>query len=73
MMSEGEGNFGCTGVLDWAHGTSLGSNVMDDLREEAEKHNVQERTDKAIDQAGEKASGIGEALKKKARKGKGKK
>ncbi|KAH6632452.1 hypothetical protein F5144DRAFT_650500 [Chaetomium tenue] len=37
------GNFGGWGVLDWVHGTSLGGDVMADLRDEAEKHRVQER------------------------------
>ncbi|KAL2018675.1 hypothetical protein VTK56DRAFT_510 [Thermocarpiscus australiensis] len=32
------GNFGSWGVLDWAHGTSLGGDVMADLQAEAGKH-----------------------------------
>lgn len=73
MMSGGEGNFGPLGVLDWAHGTTLGGDVMDDLREEAEKHHVQERTGRAIDNAGDAANGIAGKLKGKGKKGKGKK
>ncbi|KAK4032052.1 hypothetical protein C8A01DRAFT_41505, partial [Parachaetomium inaequale] len=38
----GGGNFGSWGVLDWVHGTSLGGDVMADLRGEAEKHRVKE-------------------------------
>lgn len=43
--SKGEGNFGHWGVLDWACGTTCGgeADVMDDLRDEADEHNVQER------------------------------
>lgn len=49
------GNFGGWGVLDWAHGTSLGGDVMADLRDEAEKHRVQER---GVRKAGE----VGDAV-----------
>jgi hypothetical protein len=42
-LSGGKGNFGGWGVLDWVHGTSLGGDVVEDLREEAEKHEVKGR------------------------------
>ncbi|KAH6678786.1 sterol desaturase family [Plectosphaerella plurivora] len=48
----GDGNFGPWGVLDWAHGTSVGKDVLEDVRDEAEKHAVKERSEKAA------ASGI---------------
>lgn len=32
------GNFGAWGVLDWVHGTTVGGDVMADVRDEAEKH-----------------------------------
>lgn len=73
MMSQGEGNFGPLGVLDWAHGTTLGGDVVEDLRAEMEKHDVQERTSKAIDGAGDTANGVATKLKNRARKGRGKK
>jgi fatty acid hydroxylase family protein len=43
----GDGNFGPWGVLDWAHGTSVGKDVLEDVRDEAEKHAVKERSEKA--------------------------
>ncbi|OLN88341.1 hypothetical protein CCHL11_00019 [Colletotrichum chlorophyti] len=43
----GEGNYGAWGVLDWAHGTSKGQDVVDDVRAEADKHRVKERGEKA--------------------------
>ncbi|EAQ87466.1 hypothetical protein CHGG_04085 [Chaetomium globosum CBS 148.51] len=49
------GNFGGWGVLDWVHGTSLGGGVMADLRDEAEKHRVQER-------GARKAGEVGDAV-----------
>ncbi|KAF2121388.1 hypothetical protein BDV96DRAFT_640781 [Lophiotrema nucula] len=68
MMSQGEGNFGPLGVLDWMHGTTLGADVVDDLREEMDKHDVQERSGKAIEQAGDKANGMAAKLKNKGRR-----
>ena len=73
MMSQGRGNYGPLGVLDWVNGTTLGADVMDDLQDEIEKHHVQERTGKAIDDAGITADGLAGKLKGKARKGKGRK
>jgi hypothetical protein len=72
MMSEGEGNFGPLGVLDWCHGTTLGADVVDDLRTEMEKHDVQERTGKAIEGAGDTAGGLAERFKGRGKKGRGK-
>ncbi|KAK4448330.1 sterol desaturase [Podospora aff. communis PSN243] len=46
------GNFGCWGVLDWMHGTSLGGDVMQDVKDEAEKHHLKEKGEKAADDAG---------------------
>lgn len=73
MMSEGEGNFGCMGVLDWCHGTTLGKDVMDDLKAEMEKHHVEEKAGRAIDGAGDAASGLAGKLKGRMKKGRGKK
>lgn len=73
MMSQGKGNFGPLGVLDWVNGTTLGADVMDDLQEEMEKHNVQERTGRAIDEAGNAANGVAGKLKSRAKKGRGRK
>ncbi|KAM7193911.1 hypothetical protein V8F20_008181 [Naviculisporaceae sp. PSN 640] len=46
------GNFGSWGVLDWVHGTSLGKDVMSDVKDEAEKHRLKERGEKAADDVG---------------------
>lgn len=48
----GSGNFGSWGVLDWVHGTSLGKDVMSDVKDEAEKHHLKERGEKAADDVG---------------------
>jgi hypothetical protein len=42
--SSGRGNYGAWGLLDWVHGTSVGGrDVVDDARNEADKHQVKER------------------------------
>lgn len=51
--SGGTANFGAWGVLDWIHGTSRGGDVLEDVKDEAEKHNVKERSEA---KAGEGAS-----------------
>src|SRR3569833_408067 len=45
----GRGNFGAWGFLDWIHGTSLGKDVMEDFKDEADKHRLKERGEKAAD------------------------
>lgn len=66
MMSVGKGNYAPIGVLDWCHGTTLGADVMDDVRGEMEKHDVQERAGKAMDDMGTRQKG-------RARRSRGKK
>ncbi|KAI1134352.1 sterol desaturase family protein [Hypoxylon sp. FL0543] len=46
--SGGRGNFGAWGLLDWASGTSVGKDVVEDIQDEAEKHQVKERGQKAV-------------------------
>jgi hypothetical protein len=72
MLSEGDGNYGSVGILDWCHGTTLGKDVMEDLKAEMEKHDVEEKTGRAIDGAGDAASGLADKIKSKARKGRAK-
>ncbi|KAF2631178.1 hypothetical protein BU25DRAFT_407713 [Macroventuria anomochaeta] len=71
MLSEGNGNYGSIGVLDWCHGTTLGKDVMEDLKAEMEKHDVEEKTGRAIDGAGEAAGGLANKFRSKVRKGRG--
>ncbi|KAF4337135.1 hypothetical protein FBEOM_8985 [Fusarium beomiforme] len=42
--SGGDCNFGVWGFLDWANDTGRGRDVLDDVRAEAEKQNVKERS-----------------------------
>ncbi|KAL7627851.1 hypothetical protein AAE478_002046 [Parahypoxylon ruwenzoriense] len=50
--SGGRGNFGALGLLDWAGGTSVGKDVIQDVHEEAEKHQVKERGQKTMSDTG---------------------
>lgn len=47
---KGTSNYGSWGMLDWVSGTSKGRDVLDDVKKEAEKHRVRERSSKKIDQ-----------------------
>ncbi|KAH7173903.1 uncharacterized protein B0J16DRAFT_351076 [Fusarium flagelliforme] len=47
--SGGDCNYGAWGLLDWMNGTSRGRDVLDDVRAEAEKHNVKERSTKKLE------------------------
>jgi sterol desaturase/sphingolipid hydroxylase (fatty acid hydroxylase superfamily) len=49
----GRGNYAPWGILDWLHGTSLGPDFIDDAKDEAEKHQVKERSSKALGNAKE--------------------
>ncbi|KAF4782366.1 sterol desaturase family protein [Colletotrichum scovillei] len=68
---QGDGNFGAWGVLDWAHGTSEGQDVIDDMKAEAEKHRIKERSERAANNGvGFVQGGIQELKKGRGRKGK---
>lgn len=52
-QSQGDGNFAPWGLMDWIHGTSIGADVVDDMKDEAEKHNMAERSSRALENAKE--------------------
>ena len=56
-QGRGKGNFAPWGLLDWVHGTSIGPDLIDDAKDEAEKHRVAERSGKAWDNAKETGKG----------------
>lgn len=43
----GKGNFAPWGLLDWLHGTGIGPGIIEDVKDEAEKHHLAERTGNA--------------------------
>lgn len=48
LLSDGEGNFGPWGILDWICGTTVGESIEDDIRDEMEEHEIEEKVRKAI-------------------------
>ncbi|KAH9884715.1 sterol desaturase family [Xylariomycetidae sp. FL2044] len=50
--SGGKGNYGAWGLLDWINGTSVGKDVIEDIHDEADKHQVKDRGQKAISDTG---------------------
>ena len=50
LLTDGEGNFGPWGVVDWVCGTSIGdTNVEDDLLDEMEEHEIEEKVRRALE------------------------
>ncbi|KAF4460494.1 hypothetical protein FALBO_12728 [Fusarium albosuccineum] len=47
--SGGDCNYGAWGFLDWVNGTGRGRDVLEDVKAEAEKHHVKERSAKKLD------------------------
>ncbi|KAF2998352.1 hypothetical protein E8E14_004053 [Neopestalotiopsis sp. 37M] len=65
--SGGRGNFGAWGLLDWMNGTSVGKDVVEDLQDEAEKHQIKERGERAASDAGNRVKdGIDQIKKRRA-------
>lgn len=50
FASGGQANYGAFGLLDFAHGTSKGKDVLEDVKDEAEKHDVRRRVDDKVDE-----------------------
>ncbi|KAK9774124.1 hypothetical protein SCAR479_09238 [Seiridium cardinale] len=67
--SGGRGNYGAWGLLDWINGTSVGKDVMEDIQDEAEKHRIKERGEKAANNAGNFISDGVDNIKKNRRSG----
>ncbi|KAL9055194.1 MAG: hypothetical protein Q9162_003687 [Coniocarpon cinnabarinum] len=68
ILSNGKGNYAPYGILDFAHGTSIGEgDVIDDLEREAKKRDVKGKANRAVDAARDavdrrRGSGIDEDL-----------
>ncbi|KAK7419675.1 hypothetical protein QQZ08_010761 [Neonectria magnoliae] len=45
----GTSNYGAWGLLDWVHGTSRGGDVLEDVKAEADKHQLKARSAKKAD------------------------
>ena len=58
VVSGGEGNFGPWGAIDCVCGTTVGADVIDDLRAEAEKHDMEGKIDVALEKAKKKGGQV---------------
>lgn len=67
--SGGRGNYGAWGLLDWVNGTSVGKDVIRDIQDEAEKHQLKERSQRAVSDAGGLVQGSIDHVKKSRRHG----
>lgn len=56
-MGCGEGNFSCWGLADLCAGTSLGSDVVEDVADEGEKRRVAEKTTEKVKGKGKGGGG----------------
>lgn len=72
LLTGGQGNYAPWGLLDWVHGTTIGGDVVEDMRDELEKHHVPEKTSKALDSANGAVDNLGSRIKNRRSKGKGK-
>jgi hypothetical protein len=69
FLVQGQGNFAAFGALDWCHGTSVGRDVVDDMRVEWDKHDGDGKLLDASDRAGNLLDGIGDKVRTKAASG----
>ncbi|KAH8650093.1 hypothetical protein BX600DRAFT_442178 [Xylariales sp. PMI_506] len=67
--SGGRGNYGAWGLLDWASGTSVGKDLIEDLHDEADKHRLKERGEAAAGDASNLLQDGIENIKKSRRNG----
>lgn len=66
--NDGRGNFGTWGLLDWAHGTSVGGqDLVDDVKKEAEKHNLPAKSQRVAGDTANKMQDGAEDWKKRLR------
>lgn len=77
FLVSGDGNYAAFGALDWVNGTSVGGDVVDDMKAEWEKHDGDQKLIGAGDKAGDLMGGMGAKLQgkmaaAKKRKGSGK-
>lgn len=57
VLCSGDGNFGPWGLVDWIMGTSVGSDLLDDVVAEADRHDVPEKIERAKGRAKKSANG----------------
>jgi hypothetical protein len=66
FLSKGEGNFSSFGLVDWVSGTSVGADVIDDMRAEWDKRDGSRKLVEAGDNAGNLIGGVGDKIRGKS-------
>ena len=54
VLCNGEGNYGCWGLVDWVMGTSVGGDVLEDVVNEADRRDVVGRVGRGSKEVGRK-------------------
>lgn len=68
FIAKGQGNFAAFGLLDWVSGTSVGGDLIDDMKAEWEDRRGDEKVAAAADGAQGFVEGVGDKLKKGGRR-----
>lgn len=68
FLSKGQGNFAAFGALDWISGTSVGGDLIDDMKAEWDKRDGDEKVGEAADGVQGFVDGMGDKLKKGGRR-----
>lgn len=63
FLTQGDGNYAAFGLLDWAAGTGIGRDVVDDLKLEWKQHDMDEKVQKGADAGGNMIEGVGNKIK----------
>jgi hypothetical protein len=73
FLTRGEGNYGAFGAADWISGTSVGGNVVEDLQQEWDKHNMTDKVQQNANDAGDLMESFGLNMKNGTKKRAGRK
>ncbi|KAF2672454.1 sterol desaturase family [Microthyrium microscopicum] len=68
FLTKGKGNFAAFGAVDWISGTSVGGDVVDDLKAEWDKHDMDDKVQDGADKAGSLLDSVGLNMRKSGRK-----
>ena len=73
FIVKGQGNFAAFGGLDWCCGTSVGGDVVDDLKAEWDKHNMDDKVSQGANNAGDLMESVGLKVKNAGKNKRGRK
>lgn len=59
FLASGKGNYAAFGLVDWFAGTSVGNDVVDDLKAEWDKHDMDSKVQDGANNASDMIDSIG--------------